>query len=108
MFNFNALIEFSCCNCIAICAFLVPAILLSTLGTIVLTALDRAKSYLWLTVGIAGCCGLAMVLHVMIWFMLGVVMAPTFILLYMATTCLIVNIWAIAHPRSLTQLVGQL
>jgi hypothetical protein len=49
-----------------------------------------------------------MIFHVFSWFAVGVIAAPTFILLYMATTCTILNGWAIARPRSMTQLVGNL
>ncbi|WP_232251460.1 hypothetical protein [Oscillatoria acuminata] len=41
-----------------------------------------------------------MILHVVSWFLVGVVMAPTYILLALASLCLSVNVWAIAHsPR---------
>jgi hypothetical protein len=36
-----------------------------------------------------------MVLHVISWFVIGVIMAPTFILMFLGMTCLAINIAAI-------------
>ncbi len=44
---------------------------------------------------------LLMMLHVSIWWMLGVVMAPTFILSGLALTCMVINYWAIAYSHSM-------
>jgi hypothetical protein len=49
-----------------------------------------------------------MVLHILTWLVIGVVMAPTFILFWLATTCLLINIWAIAHPSSLNRILDAL
>lgn len=106
MFDFNALSEFSRNHCIGICAFLVPSILLLTLQTIILTALHQHAHWVRLSAFLVTICGVLMILHVITWFLVGVVMAPTFILLYMATTCFMINMWAIAHPQSLTPIVA--
>jgi ABC-type multidrug transport system permease subunit len=47
-----------------------------------------------------------MVLHVYTWFMIGVVMAPTYILLALGSICLGINFWAIAHPQSMAGLLA--
>jgi hypothetical protein len=108
MIHLHLLTEFSHTHCIAICAFLVPAILLLTLTTITLTGLQYRQAQILPSAGLATLCGVAMIFHVFSWFAVGVIAAPTFILLYMATTCTILNGWAIARPRSMTQLVGNL
>jgi hypothetical protein len=41
-----------------------------------------------------------MILHVFAWFIIGVVMAPTYILLGLGSICLLVNLKAIFSCRS--------
>lgn len=108
MFDFNTLLEFSRTNCVAICSFLVPANLLLTLQTIILTGLRRPQSQIRLAVILACIPALVMVFHVWTWFMIGVVMAPTFILLWLATTCLGLNFWALTQPQSMANLLTAL
>jgi uncharacterized membrane protein len=99
MLDFNTLAEFSRTHCISICAFLVPAILLATSLTIVLTVLDRPTHQVLQTAGIASIFAFVMVLHVYTWFAIGVVMAPTYILLCLAITCLLSNLVAILYQK---------
>ena len=105
MLDSNTVTEFSHTYCIAICAFLVPANLLTTLQTAIFTGLKRPRMQVWASVIVASLWATAMILHVFTWFAIGVVMLPTYILLVMAITCLAINIWAIAHPASLMQLI---
>ncbi|MBC5796893.1 hypothetical protein H5968_17470 [Sphaerospermopsis sp. LEGE 00249] len=95
MLDFNTLAEFSRANCAGICAFLVPANILATLLTIILTFLNRPKLQIWQAAGFASMFALVMIFHVYTWFMIGVVMLPTFILLGLAITCLLTNLIAI-------------
>jgi hypothetical protein len=100
MFDFNTLTEFSRNNCVSICAFLVPANLLTTLLTIILTVFNRPTNQVRLAAGIASIFAGVMVLHVYTWFIIGVVMMPTYILLSLAITCLLTNLGAILlHKR---------
>ncbi|WGV26626.1 hypothetical protein [Halotia branconii] len=92
MLDFHTLAEFSRANCVSICAFLVPANLIATSLTIILTFLQRQ---IWQTVGIASIFAFVMVLHVYTWFAIGVVMAPTYILLCLAISCLLSNLVAV-------------
>lgn len=108
MFDFNALFEFSRANCVTICAFLVPANLLLTLRTIIFTGLSRPQVQVRQAAVLACIPALVMVLHVWTWFLIGVVMAPTFILLWLASTCLGINFWAITHPQSMARLLSAL
>lgn len=95
MFDFNNLAEFSRTNCISICVFLVPANLIATSLTII-TALVRPIQA-WKVVGIASIFALLMMWHVFTWFMVGIVMTLTYILLGLGSTCLFINIVAIAY-----------
>ncbi|MBD2098516.1 hypothetical protein H6F90_25940 [Trichocoleus sp. FACHB-591] len=105
---FHSLSEFSRTHCIAICAFLVPANLLATMLTLGLTALRRPTVQIQRAVGLASCFALVMVLHVLTWLAVGIVMPPTFILFWLASTCLLINIWAIAYPASLNRILDVL
>ena len=99
MFDFNALAEFSRYYCIGICAFLVPANLVATSLTMVFAMLRRPAAQVWQAAGIASIFALAMMLHVFTWFLVGTVMAPTYILLCLGSICLCVNLGAILLRR---------
>ncbi|MBW4683123.1 MAG: hypothetical protein KME19_24015 [Microcoleus vaginatus WJT46-NPBG5] len=105
MFDFNPVFEFSRTHCISICAFLVPANLVATGVTVAFTVLRRPKAQVLTAAAIAAIPALVMVFHVVTWFMIGVVMAPTYILLWLAATCLSINLWAISHPQSMVRLL---
>ena len=104
MLDFNTLAEFSRNNCIGICAFLVPANILTTLLTMILTFLNRPLGQVRISTGLACLFASVMVLHVYTWFMIGVVMAPTYILLSLAVTCLLTNLLLIIWRRNSLQL----
>ncbi|XZO02454.1 MAG: hypothetical protein ACM65L_01275 [Microcoleus sp.] len=108
MLDFNTVTEFSHTYCVAICAFLVPANLLMTLQTVILTGLKRPRIQVRASVLVASLFAMTMIFHVFTWFAIGVVMPPTYILLLMAITCLTINVWAIAHPGSIIKLMGVL
>jgi hypothetical protein len=91
LIDFGSIAEFSRDRCIAICAFLIPATLLTTLGTLAIIITNRFQHYLRWTIAIATGLALLMVFHVGTWFAIGVVTPVTFILLSLATTCLLVN-----------------
>ncbi|MBE9166665.1 hypothetical protein IQ238_03660 [Pleurocapsales cyanobacterium LEGE 06147] len=106
MFNINLLFEFSRNHCVAICTLMVPANLLLTLRTISLVG-RRLRSQIQVQQAMVTASFFAsiMLLHVFTWFIIGVVMAPTYILLTLACVCLSLNLWAIAHPASMHQLL---
>lgn len=106
MFNFfNTLFDFSRANCIAICAFLVPANLFFTLQTMVFTGLRRPQVQVQQSALLACIPAVVMMLHVCSWLMIGVIMAPTYILCLLGTTCLSINLWAITYPQTLAGLL---
>lgn len=101
--DFNPLFEFSRTYCVAICTFLVPANLLVTIFTLLLVGFNRPKLQVRRSIAIAIFLALTMISHVMTWFMIGVVMTQTYVLLSLGMVCLITNLWALVHPTSLHQ-----
>ena len=99
MFDFNTIAEFSRHYCIGICAFLVPANLVATSLTAIFTVLRRPAAQVWQTAGLASIFALVMMLHVFTWFLVGTVMAPTYILLCLGSICLGANLGAILLRR---------
>lgn len=100
MLDFPTLAEFSRANCVGICAFLVPANLLATLLTIIVAVLGRPTQQIWQSVSLASIFATAMIYHVYTWFLVGVIMLPTYILLALAIACLLANFTAvILHKR---------
>ena len=104
MFDLHTLSEFSRNNCIAICAFLVPANLLLTLYTLIVTVLGRPPAQINRAAAIACIPAVVMVWHVFTWLAIGVVMAPTYILLFLGSVCLGINGSAIAYPSAIVRL----
>lgn len=102
MFDFNTLADFSRANCISICALLIPANLISTFLTLYLTVLRRPPVQVWQMAGIGNIFAVLMLYHVFTWFMIGIVMAPTYILLCLGSICFFTNIVAIAYNYKLT------
>ncbi|WP_199288685.1 hypothetical protein [Pseudanabaena mucicola] len=91
----NSLGDFSRSHCLAICAFLVPANLIATSQTILFTLLRRSSLQVFTISTIATIYALLMISHVISWFVVGVVMAPTFILMFLGITCLAINAIAV-------------
>jgi hypothetical protein len=98
---FDTLAELSRTHCIALCAVLVPVNLIATSVTMLLSALRCPVSQVWQSAGIASIFAVLMLLHIWTWFMVGVVMAPTYILLWLASTCLLANLGSIVVARRL-------
>ena len=101
----DALVQFSCTYCIGICAVLVPANLLATLQTMLLVWYRRPIAQVQLTATVASLYALTLLSHVLAWFSIGVVMAPTFILAFLGCVCITINIICLAiatqrHPAA--------
>jgi hypothetical protein len=103
----NFLFDFSHNYCVIICAFLVPANLLLTFWTLLLVLQLHSSTQVYLSVFTASFLALTLLLHDFTWFSIGVVMAPTYILLSLACICISLNVWAIAHPTSMKQLLKE-
>lgn len=99
MFDFQPLFEFSRNHCVAICAFLVPANLLTTIAILWSVVRDRPlRKILWLR-KIAFILAIALFAHVATWFIIGVITPVTFILFGLGATCLTFDLIAIAYRR---------
>jgi membrane-bound ClpP family serine protease len=99
MITLNSLAELSRSNCISICAFLVPANLVATSLVLWLTFIQVPTSQMLAVSAIASTLALALFLHVGTWFIIGVIMPPTFILCGLGLTCLVVNYIALVHRQ---------
>lgn len=108
MLDFNSLFEFSRTNCVGICAFLVPANLLTTALTLTLTGLARSPRQIFLAAGVASLFSGIMVLHVLTWFLIGVVMMPTYILLSLGSLCLATNLITFFRQEQIRELLRAL
>jgi hypothetical protein len=99
MFNLHCLADvlgdFSRSHCIAICAFLVPANLIATSQTILFILLKRSPAQILTITASAAFYALLMIAHVISWYVIGVVMAPTFVLLFLGLICLAINLTAV-------------
>ena len=87
--------DFSRSHCIGICTFLVPANLIATSQTMLFTLLKRSPIQIFTISIMAILYASLMILHVISWFIVGVVMAPTFILMFLGIVCLTINFIAI-------------
>jgi len=108
MFDPQPLFEFSRIHCVAICSFLVPANLLTTIATVSLVVKGQSATKMLWSKGIASVLAIALFLHVSTWFMIGVVTPVTFILFGLGSTCLLINIVAVAYRREAQMLWGRL
>jgi len=107
MLDLSSLFEFSRSHCIAICAALVPANLLVTSQTMLWIWLHRPLRQVQITAGVAGFYALLLLLHVFTWFAIGVVMAPTFILIFLSSLCIAINLCAVLYSQKWTQELGR-
>jgi prepilin signal peptidase PulO-like enzyme (type II secretory pathway) len=105
MLDLNNIAEFSRCHCVGICALLVPLNLLLSTTTIYLVGANRSLQLIYGTVAIAVWPAIALFLHVVTWWSIGVVMLPTFILPILATICLATHAYAVINPQQMRTLL---
>lgn len=103
--DLNALAEFSRNYCVSICAFLVPANLVTTVLTLLGLYLARPTRQIFATASLALLFAVIMFLHIGTWLIIGVVMAPTFILFGLGLTCFVINLKAISDRQTFEQLL---
>jgi hypothetical protein len=96
MLDISAVFEFSRTHCIAICAILVPANLLTTLQTMLWVWFRRPLAQVQGMATIASILAFILLLHVLTWWVIGVVMAPTYILSALGCCCIAVNLCCVA------------
>lgn len=83
--------EFSRTYCLQICLFLVPANVLTTVAMLAMRLQGRSLADRWPVAAVALLFATVMVVHVGTWFVVGVVMAPTYILLTLGLVCSWIN-----------------
>ncbi|MEB3311892.1 MAG: hypothetical protein VKJ02_16830 [Snowella sp.] len=103
MADLTLISEMSRMHCVSICAFLVPAMLIATLQSILLVIFQRRQLSLMLSTLLSFSFIGLMVFHVSTWFSIGVITPITFILLSLSTLCLIVNSWLLLKFARPTQ-----
>lgn len=98
---FDQLCEFSRNQCIGICACLVPFNLILSFLTLVYVGRSMSPSLIQKNaIAVYGGVTL-MVLHVSTWFLVGVVMIPTFLLPAFGAVCVAINLWGTKAPESM-------
>lgn len=108
MLDLDSLLELSRMHCVGICAFLVPTNLLLTFLTLTLTGLGRPARQVLIAAGFAALFSGVMVLHVLTWFLVGVVMLPTYILLSLGGLCLVTNLVAFFKQQEVASFLRSL
>ena len=106
MLDFQPIFEFSRNNCVAICSFLVPANLITTIATLALVIVNQPLLKIRWSMSIASIFAIALFLHVSTWFIIGVITPVTFILFGLGSTCLAINTLAIIYRQEIYQLVS--
>ena len=101
MLELTSIVEFSRSHCIGICAVLVPTNLGLAIATMLLVGLNRSARTIYTTVALSVLPAIILLLHVATWWAIGVVMLPTFILPVLATTCLVIQAYALINPQQL-------
>ncbi len=103
MYNIIAFFEFSRNNCVSFCAVLVPANLLLTIITWSLFFLMPKVNYGWVAFSslLGNTLSLILILHVVSWWTVGVVEAPSFILVFLGGICLTLNLLAMIFAEKL-------
>lgn len=108
MLDFATVLQFSHSHCLAICAVLVPLNLLATLQTLILVGREQPRRFIQGSAALALLLATVLVLHVLSWLVVGVIMAPTYILFLLGSVCWVLNSWAIGHSASLASLLQKL
>lgn len=91
---FEPIFEFSRQNCVSICAFLVPANLLTTIGVLALLFTESSLAPIRLATVVSIIFASTLFLHISTWFIIGVITPVTFILFALGTTCLTISVLA--------------
>ena len=100
MLDIETIFQFSRNNCVAICAFLVPINLLTTIQTFILLLSQRPVFQL-LSATVAIAFALTLFLHIATWFIIGVITPVTFILAGLGATCIMINLALIVYKDSI-------
>jgi hypothetical protein len=103
MMTIETLSEFSRDRCGSLCAFLVPANVLTALATLYFLYRGRSGARTLVTVSLGLFFATVMYLHIVTWLAIGVVMAPTFVLFALASVCLVLQLGAVLAGPTLAR-----
>lgn len=106
MLGFDTIFEFSRHHCVAVCAFLVPANLLTTIITMFLLFFKTPVDRIRIAASFAAIFAFSLFLHISTWLMIGVITPVTFILFGLGTICLSINISAIIYTQKWQNLLA--
>lgn len=101
---FEPIFEFSRQNCVSICAFLVPANLLTTITVLVLLFTESSLIQIRLATVTSVVFASTLFLHISTWFIIGVITPVTFILFALGTTCLAISLLANIYRHKLLEI----
>jgi hypothetical protein len=102
MFDLATLNHFSRCNCVAICAALIPVNLLISTAVIVLSAIDQSPRQRQQLAVLGIFPGTLLISHVASWWIVGVIAPATIILPSLALLCTSIN-WTCVWKPALAQ-----
>lgn len=105
--DLTALMAFSHTHCTSICALLIPALLVASTQVMLFSALGRSQTQVRLMAAVSCLYALVLVLHILTWFVIGVILPATFLLLLLAIACSTLSLWIGLHPQPLHQWVQQ-
>ena len=108
VFDLEPIFEFSRNNCVTICSFLIPANLLATIFTFILSVTGQPLSRIGFSLAIAATLAMTLFLHISTWFAIGVITPVTFILFGLGTTCLLANVLVMVYRQQLIQLSSKM
>lgn len=106
MFDFEPVLEFSRQNCVAICSFLVPANLITTIVTLILVVTEGSLNKMRWSRAIASVFAVTLFLHVSTWFVVGIITPVTFVLFGLGASCLAVNTLAVIYRLEIAEIVS--
>lgn len=99
----DLIFQFSRHNCVAICAFLIPANLIATIQTLVLVVLQRPISQIRVSAIMAIILASTLFLHIATWFIIGVITPVSFILAALGATCITVNLTLLFYQQTVNR-----
>lgn len=108
MLDLATLNHFSRCNCVAICAVLIPVNLLISTAVIALSALDRSPQQRQRIAFLGLFPAFLLISHVATWWVVGVVAPASFLLPAIALLCTTINWLCLWKPAIVQQQYGSL
>lgn len=100
------MMHFSHTYCVSICGFFMVFNVLGTGQTVLFTGLNLPSWQIKLMASMSSLFALVIISHVFSWFVVGVVQWQTFVLLFLCSLFLAINIWAFCDANSQRKLLN--